>query len=92
MNKPVIVPTTRGIQDYFGGDEILFFEPNNADDLAAKIEWAYQNPDGLQRLMENGRRIYEQNCWEQEKEKFLGMVERMVIPQNNEVEATVAVD
>ncbi|HTR43182.1 MAG TPA: glycosyltransferase family 4 protein, partial [Pseudomonadales bacterium] len=81
MNKPVIVPTTRGIRDYFSDDEILFFEPNNASDLAAKIEWAYQNPDGLQRLMENGRRIYEQNCWEQEQEKFLGMVESMLNPQ-----------
>jgi len=88
MNKPVIVPSTRGIRDYFRDDEILFFEPNNADDLAAKIEWAYQKPADLQRLMENGRRIYEKNCWEQEQEKFLGMVESMLKPQK----ASVAVE
>ncbi len=85
MNKPVIVPSTRGIRDYFGDDEILFFEPDNAKDLAAKIEWAYQNPDGLRLLVENGRRVYEKNCWEQEQEKFLGMVDRMLNPQNEEV-------
>src|SRR5882724_7039668 len=55
MNKPVIVPSTRGIRDYFSDDEILFFEPDNAGDLAAKIQWAYENPSELQRLMENGR-------------------------------------
>jgi len=87
MNKPVIVPSTQGIQDYFTDAEMLFFEPNNAADLAAKIEWAYQNPEKLQRLMENGRRVYEKNCWELEQEKFLSMVGCMVKPQHEEVAA-----
>lgn len=78
MNKPVIVPSTRGIRDYFSEDEILFFEPNNANDLAAKIKWAWENPFDLQRLVEKGRLVYEQNCWESEQEKFLAMVARMV--------------
>ncbi|HEY1788137.1 MAG TPA: glycosyltransferase [Verrucomicrobiae bacterium] len=78
MNKPVIVPSTRGIRDYFKDDEILYFEPNNADDLAAKIEWAYQNPANLQHLVENGRQVYEKNRWELEQEKFLGIVGDMV--------------
>lgn len=86
MNKPVIVPSTRGIRDYFANDEILFFQPNSADDLAAKIEWAYRNPYELQRLIENGRRVYERNRWELEQEKFLGMVGGMVKPQSAPVE------
>jgi len=92
MNKPVIVPSTRGIRDYFRDDEILFFEPDNANDLAAKIEWAYEHPANLQCLMESGRRVYAKNCWEQEQEKFLGMVESMVKRQGASVktEALVA--
>lgn len=78
MNKPVIVPSTRGIHDYFGDNEILYFEPDNAGDLAAKIEWAYRNPAELQRLMENGRQVYEKNRWELEQQKFLEMVGDMV--------------
>jgi glycosyltransferase involved in cell wall biosynthesis len=78
MSKPVIVPSTRGIRDYFNNDEILFFEPDNANDLAAKIEWAYENPVELQQLVENGRRVYEKNSWALEEEKFLGMVGNMV--------------
>jgi glycosyltransferase involved in cell wall biosynthesis len=87
MNKPVIVPSTRGIRDYFDDDEILFFEPDNVNDLAAKIEWAYENPSELQRLVENGRQVYEKNCWEQEQEKFLGMVEGIVKPESTRLQA-----
>lgn len=85
MNKPVIVPSTRGIRDYFNEDEILFFTPGDANDLAKKIEWAYQNPSALQRLLENGRRVYDKNCWKLEQKKFLGMVDCMVKPLNAEV-------
>jgi glycosyltransferase involved in cell wall biosynthesis len=87
MNRPVIVPSTRGIRDYFNDDEILFFNPGDANDLAAKIEWAYQNPTALQRLMENGRRVYEKNSWKLEQEKFLELVDSMVNAQNAEVQA-----
>ncbi|HEY3760398.1 MAG TPA: glycosyltransferase [Verrucomicrobiae bacterium] len=78
MNKPVIVPATRGIRDYFKDDQILFFEPDNAQDLAAKIEWAYENPAGLKAVMENGRAVYEKNCWDIQRHKFLGKVEQLV--------------
>ncbi|HEV2454318.1 MAG TPA: glycosyltransferase family 4 protein [Verrucomicrobiae bacterium] len=78
MNKPVIVPRTLGIGDYFSENEILFFEPDNIDDLAARIEWAYEHPLELRRLTENGRRIYEQNCWELEQDKFLNMVGQLL--------------
>jgi glycosyltransferase involved in cell wall biosynthesis len=78
IRKPVLVPRTRGISDYFREDEILYFEPNNVNDLAARIEWAYQHPSELRQLTENGCRIYKNNCWEQEQEKFLGMVANLL--------------
>lgn len=78
MNKPVIVPRTRGISDYFNENEILFFEPDNVNDLAARIEWAYEHPSELRRLTESGRRVYEQNCWELEQEKFLNIVKALL--------------
>jgi len=78
MNKAVMVPRTRGIGDYFNENEILFFEPDNVNDLAARIEWAFEHPSELRRLVENGRRVYEKNCWELEKEKFVGMVRGLI--------------
>ena len=35
--KPVIAPRTKGILDYFGEDDILFFEPGDAKSLADTI-------------------------------------------------------
>jgi glycosyltransferase involved in cell wall biosynthesis len=74
MHKPVIVPDTQGIQDYFGPDEILFFKAGDDADLAQKIEWAYENPVGLETRMKKGRAIYERLSWDREEEKFVSLV------------------
>jgi glycosyltransferase involved in cell wall biosynthesis len=34
LAKPVIAPKAKGIQDYFGDNDLIFFELGNADDLA----------------------------------------------------------
>jgi glycosyltransferase involved in cell wall biosynthesis len=78
MHKPVMVPVTKGICDYFTDEEILYFEAGNIDNLAAKIEWAYQNPVELQKLMERGRKIYERHSWNQEEDKMVNLVGRLV--------------
>ena len=44
LAKPVIAPKAKGIQDYFGDNDLIFFELGNADDLARKIEFAYSHP------------------------------------------------
>ena len=78
MNKPVLVPSTEGIRDYFDDNEILFFEGGNVDDLALKIKWAYQHPSELRQLMENGRRVYGKNCWDLEEQRFVGLVDNLI--------------
>ena len=78
MNKPVLVPSTKGIRDYFLDGEILFFEGGSVADLAAKIKWAYQHPTELRQLMENGRRVYEKKCWDSEEQRFVGLVDDLV--------------
>src|SRR5207302_9709221 len=44
LAKPVIAPKTKGIQDYFADNELIFFELGDADDLARKIEFAFSHP------------------------------------------------
>jgi glycosyltransferase involved in cell wall biosynthesis len=78
MNKPVIVPNTRGIQDYFGEDEIIFFQAGEVADLANKIAWAYEHPAELNGLMERGRTIYERHIWNREEEKLVSLVSGLV--------------
>ncbi len=74
MRKPVLVPVTQGISDYFTAQDILFFEAGNVENLAAKIEWAYQHPAEMQDLMERGRKVYERHCWRREEDKLVGLV------------------
>ena len=71
MNRALIAPATRGIKDYFKPDELLMFEPGNVEDLAAKILWAYENPEAVARYMERGRRVYFKNLWTDEKRRML---------------------
>jgi glycosyltransferase involved in cell wall biosynthesis len=74
LQKPVIVPDSRGIRDYFDDSQMLYFEPGNAADLASKIAWVYQNPRETDRWVEAGRAVYRQHLWEQERERFLDSV------------------
>jgi glycosyltransferase involved in cell wall biosynthesis len=74
MHKPVIVPNTKGIQDYFAEDDILFFEAGNAGDLAAKIKWAFQNPAALAQRLQRGRAIYAEHNWNAEEKRFVNLV------------------
>jgi len=78
MHKPVIVPNTKGILDYFAEGEILFFEAGNAGDLATKIKWAFQNPAGLRQRLEKGRAIYEKHDWNAEEKSFVNLVAQLI--------------
>jgi len=37
----------------------LLFDPGNADDLAAKLKWAQQNPERMSQMGQNARKQYE---------------------------------
>ncbi|MEY4916438.1 MAG: hypothetical protein RL616_351 [Verrucomicrobiota bacterium] len=78
MHKPVIVPGTTGIRDYFTDDNILFFEAGNVDNLASKIEWAYTHPAELQAMMQRGRVIYDEYCWDSEEKRLTTLVSKLI--------------
>jgi len=82
IGKPVVVPRTKGILDYFQEEELLFFEPGDADDLAGKIEWAFRNPVQLQEIVKCGRIVYMKHRWKVEQRRFLTAVEALLSPPN----------
>jgi len=71
LGKPVIAPTTPGIQDYFSKESLLFFEPGNPDDLAKQIEYAFSHPNEVLEIARKGQQVYLEHTWEQEKETLL---------------------
>ena len=75
MNKPVLMTRTKGVQDYFAEDEILYFEAEKIGELAQKIEWAWEHPVETRGFVEKGRRVYEKHVWRLEEARFAGLVE-----------------
>lgn len=80
MGRPVIVPNTQGIRDYFGDDSALFFEPGDPHSLAAAIEQVCRDPKKVAAVVAKGRSIYELHRWEVQKAHFLEMVSSLLSP------------
>ena len=78
LGKPVIVPRTRGIQDYFSEDSIHFFEPGEAPSLAAKIIEVYNDPVGTQAVLERGMSVCLAHRWEVQKHNLVDLVSALV--------------
>ncbi len=75
LGKPVVVPKTQGILDYFDEKSIFFFEPDNEESLASVIFQVYFNINLRLKILKNGYDIYTKHCWKSEKNKF---IERMI--------------
>ena len=82
MNKPVMVPRTKGVTDYFDEDEILFFRPGDVDDLAGKLVWAYRHPSELRAMMERGREVYRQNSWALQERRLIDVADGLLRPDH----------
>jgi glycosyltransferase involved in cell wall biosynthesis len=78
MGKPVIVPSTIGIRDYFNEDNMLFFEPDNFEDLARQILRAYDHPDEAATYVKRGRSVYSGYLWVKERRRFITLVEGLL--------------
>ncbi len=78
MNKPVVVPDTQGIRDYFGRNSALFFEPGDPQSLGDVILQVYRNPQKVDAVLKRGRSIYEAHCWEIHRERLLNWVGNLV--------------
>lgn len=76
--KAVIAPRAEGIQDYFGPQDILYFELGNADDLARQIEYAYFHPDEVEEIVVRGQDIYLAHRWKRERAGFIKAVAGLV--------------
>jgi len=72
LGKPVIAPSTPGIQDYFSDESLLFFEPGDADGLARQMEYAFSHPREVLEIARRGQKVYLDHIWERERETLLG--------------------
>jgi glycosyltransferase involved in cell wall biosynthesis len=78
QGKPVIAPQTPGIQDYFGPQELVLFDLGNADDLAAKMEYAFNHPEEMVAMVELGQKVYRAHEWSDERARLISLVEGLL--------------
>lgn len=80
LGKPVIVPRTKGIQDYFQENELVFFDSGSPTGLASAIAWAIRNGPELGAVAQRGQAVYRRHTWETQVGQYLAYVERLVEP------------
>jgi glycosyltransferase involved in cell wall biosynthesis len=78
LAKPVIAPKAKGIQDYFGDNDLIFFELGNADDLARKIEFAFSHPAEVAETVKRGQEIYLSHTWSCERLSLLNSISELL--------------
>src|SRR5262249_40470142 len=74
LAKPVIAPRTKGIQDYFDDNDLIFFEVGDAGALARKIEFAYSHPVEVAETVKRGQEVYLSHTWGRERLMFLNSI------------------
>lgn len=78
LGKPVIAPSTPGIQDYFSKESLLFFEAGNSEDLAQQINYAFFHPREVQELARRAQQVFLEHTWDCERETLLGRVSEIL--------------
>ena len=78
LGKPVIAPSTPGIQDYFGADSLFFFESGNVEDLAGNIEYVYSHPTEAIETAGRGQRVYLAHSWREERQTLVDLVSKLL--------------
>jgi len=71
MNKPVLVPHTQGIRDYFGDDSIFYFNSGDAENLAEKIYEVYSNPQKCEAVLKKSLEVYTNYRWQLQKKNLV---------------------
>ncbi len=89
LGKPVISPRAKGITDYFGPDDMIYFQLGDPADLARQLEFVYRHPAEAQAVTARGQAVYKRECWSHARGKFLGAVGEMLSRNGTEVMISV---
>jgi glycosyltransferase involved in cell wall biosynthesis len=77
MHKPVIVPRTKGITDYFSEDSIFFFNPGDSEDLARTILKVYGDPLATKKVLNRSIEVFNNYRWESQKQNLIQLTNNL---------------
>ena len=78
MKKPVVVPRTQGINDYFDEGSILYFDAGDAENLANVIFNVYSHPGKTLEVLNKGYEIYQKHRWENQSKHLVKTYEELL--------------
>ncbi|NWG29382.1 MAG: glycosyltransferase family 4 protein [Ignavibacteriaceae bacterium] len=78
MKKPVVVPRTQGISDYFDEESIFYFDAGDAENLANVIFKVYTDPDGTTEVVNKGYNIYQNYRWEHQSQNLIKIYKELL--------------
>lgn len=70
LDKPVIACKLQALHSLFGDEALLYYKPEDQQDLARQIIWLYKNMDNISDMKENATKVYEQCKWKVMKERL----------------------
>ncbi len=74
QGKPVIAPRAAGILDYFGLNDLIFFELGDVSDLAEKLKEVHRQRGQMDSIVQRGQIIYQAHLWRNEKRRLMSAV------------------
>jgi glycosyltransferase involved in cell wall biosynthesis len=74
LGKPAIAPRTSGIQDYFDGESLIFFESGDAQDMARRIAYVFSHPAEVTEIVRQGQEVFREHSWPKERQHLIGVV------------------
>ena len=80
LGKPVVVPSTEGIRDYFDEGNMFFFEAGYAESLADRIKEIYRSPEETYYQVVRGQEVYARSLWTGEKARFIREISALLTP------------
>jgi glycosyltransferase involved in cell wall biosynthesis/peptidoglycan/xylan/chitin deacetylase (PgdA/CDA1 family) len=83
LGKPVIAPRAGGVLDYFGENDLIYFNLGDSRDLARQIEYAYNNPERVEHAVKRGQEVYRQHTWTLEKAGLVNAVAGLFANDSN---------
>jgi glycosyltransferase involved in cell wall biosynthesis len=78
LGVPVVVSATRIDRYYFNDNIVRFFEPENAQDLAAAILEAAGSQELRDRLASNAMDFVSDYTWDKKEKEYLSLIDRLV--------------
>jgi glycosyltransferase involved in cell wall biosynthesis len=79
MGVPVVISRTKATQHYFDDSMVMYFEPEDHEDLARAVVELYKNPKKRIELVNNAKRFNEIHNWDRYKMVYYNIVDSLCI-------------